>query len=96
MSTQDANHEHRKPDETFRAGKISAKIWVKAKPSDHGGTYPEFSIKIVKSFNDGQDWRETCYYFPDELPSLRYVVERAFSYCIDVSNAWDRGGEFSS
>ncbi len=80
------------PIKEFRAGNIKAAIW-KDQREDQGRTTVAFSVKIQKRFFDkaAQDWRETDYFFPNELPRLCLVAEKAFEH-IALQESEDESG----
>lgn len=49
--------------------------------TEGGRTFTRYSVKVCKRFKgqDGQ-WQETDSYFPNDLPALRLVSERAYEF----------------
>ena len=82
MSEQNA-----KPTKTFRAGNIEVSIW-RNESSKNGQTIVRYSAKVEKQFKDGQDWRKTDYFFPDELPKLQSLLQKAYDF-ITVKESQD-------
>lgn len=77
MSQQPAS----RPEKEFRAGRASASIWRNESVQD-GRTVVDFNIRIQKRFFDRQsgEWRETDYFFPNELSDLELVAAEARRY----------------
>ena len=61
-----------KPIETVRAGCVKASIWKKEKDK-----MIFYSIKVIKSYKDGDEWKETDNYNVNDLPKVEYVVRKA-------------------
>ena len=73
--------ESRKPIKEFKAGTIKAAIW-KEEQEDQGRIVVKHSVKIQKRFFDktSGEWRDTDYFFANDLPRLRLLAEKAFEY----------------
>ncbi len=69
-----------KPIKTYRAGRIQASIWKNEKERN-GQTMLQHSIRIQKQFKkeDGE-YQNTDYFFPDDLPKLNLVSQKAYEY----------------
>ena len=71
-----------KPVKSFRAGKVEASIWKNEIDKD-GQRVLRYSIRIQKRFRkDDGSYEDTNYYFPEELPKLGVLVQRAFEYVV--------------
>jgi hypothetical protein len=84
---------NRKPDKTFRTGTIEAAIWREEVVVDKR-TVVRFSIRVQKRYRDkGKDeWKNTDYFFADDLSRLALVAQRAFEYVtMNESDAADTG-----
>ncbi len=47
----------------------------------NGTTVVRYSIRIQKRFRqDDGEWKNTDYFFPEELPRLQLVTAKAFEY----------------
>jgi hypothetical protein len=70
-----------RPVKEFKAGTVRAAIW-KEDREDAGRQTVRFSVKIEKRYFDeaSQAWRTTEYFFPNDLPRLCLVAEKAFEY----------------
>jgi len=69
------------PEKEFASGRIRAAIWRNEELRD-GRKVVRFSIKIQKQYLEEKtgEWRDTTYYFPEELAKLELVVRKAFEY----------------
>ena len=87
------NSENERPIKEFRIGGIKVAIW--SKEVEQGGqTSVRHSIRIQKRFKpEGADWRDTDYYFPEELPKVRLLIDRAYEF---VSNLKEGNPESTS
>jgi hypothetical protein len=80
MSTMSQQND--KPVKSFRAGKVEASIWKNEIDKD-GQRVLRYSIRIQKRFRkDDGSYEDTNYYFPEELPKLGVLVQRAFEYVV--------------
>jgi len=72
-----------KPIKEFRAGTLRAAIW-KEDRQDAGRQTARFSVKIEKRYFDetSKEWRNTDYFFANDLPRLCLVAERAFEFIV--------------
>ena len=73
-----------KPVKEFRRGAIKVSIW-KNETDDNGRTVVRYSVKLNKRFHrkDG-DWQDTDYYFPEDLPVLAKLIDKAFEFACDI------------
>jgi hypothetical protein len=73
----------KKPIKEFKAGTVRAAIW-KEDREDSGRQTIRFSVKIEKRYFDeaSKEWRNTDYFFANDLPRLRLVAERAFEFIV--------------
>ena len=69
------------PVKEFRAGGIRAAIWKNDTEVD-GRVVTQHSVRIEKRFFDKAtgEWRDTDYFFVNDLPRLRLVAEQAFQF----------------
>jgi hypothetical protein len=71
-----------KPIKDFRAGNIQASIWRNEVQQD-GQTRIRHSIRIQKRYRkDDGNYKNTDYWFPDELPRLQLLAQKAFEYIV--------------
>ena len=72
-----------KPTKEFRAGTIKAAVW-KEQREEGGRSTIRYSVKIEKRYFDeaSKEWRNTDYFFANDLPRLRLVAERAFEFIV--------------
>ena len=68
------------PIKVIRAGTVSASVW-KDEVDKNGTTVVRYSIRVQKRFRqDDGEWKNTDYFFPEELPKLQMVTAKAFEY----------------
>ena len=68
------------PIKVIRVGGISASVWKDDVEKD-GATVVRHSVRIQKRFRqDDGEWKNTDYFFPEELPRLQLVTAKAFEY----------------
>ena len=71
--------ENTKPVKTFRAGGIEVSVWKNEVQQD-GQTIVRHSVKVEKQYKNKEEWQKTDYYFPDELPKLRSLLQKAYDF----------------
>jgi hypothetical protein len=82
MCTMSQQNDKSRPSTSLRAGKIELSIWRNEIDKD-GRTIPQYSIRIKKRFRkDDGSYNDTDYYFPEELPKLAVLVQKAFEYVV--------------
>ena len=71
------------PEKEFRAGAVSAAIWRNETEQD-GRTVVQHSVRTNKRYRDPQtgEWRDSDYYFANDLPRLKLVVDKAYEYIV--------------
>ena len=75
-----SHHTNSKPIKNFRAGHIQASIWRSEAKKD-GRTVVRYSIRIQKRFRkENGSYENTDYLFPDDLPRLALVTQKAYEY----------------
>lgn len=69
-----------KPVFTVRAGKIQGSVFRNESTNASGQVLVNYSVRIVKSYKDEKtgEWKETDYFFPDELPKVELVCRRCY------------------
>ena len=72
-----------KPTKEFRAGTVKAAVW-KEQREEAGRPTIRYTVKIEKRYFDeaSKEWRNTDYFFANDLPRLRLVAERAFEFIV--------------
>ena len=74
------SQENTQPIKDLRAGTIQAGIWRNETKKD-GQPVVRFSIRIRKRFRKGNgSYENTDYFFPDDLPRLALVAQKAYEY----------------
>ena len=75
-----APQEKSKPIKDFKSGHIQASIWRNEVDRD-GQTIVRHSVRVQKQFRDDDgDYKDTNYYFRDDLPKLILVAQKAFEF----------------
>jgi len=71
------------PVKEFRVGAVSAAIW-RNESQVHGRLVTRHSVKVHKRYFDKQEqvFRNSEYLFPNDLPRLQVVVQKAFEFCM--------------
>jgi hypothetical protein len=71
-----------KPIMDFRAGGIQAGVWCHEAQKD-GRRSTRYSVKIQKQFlKDGGGYETTDCFFPEELPRLQLLAQKAYEYIV--------------
>ncbi len=75
------------PVKEFRvSGGISAAIWINRTQRD-GRDITCYSVRIQKRYKDKNDeWKNTDYFFPEDLPKLALVATKAFDFVSSKTN----------
>lgn len=69
-----------KPIKDFRSGNIQASVW-KNEVEKNGQVVVRHSVRIQKQFRkDDGDYKDTNYYFRDDLPKLILVAQKSFEF----------------
>ena len=69
------------PVQEYRSGTTKAAIWRNdVQKGDR--TVVQYSVKFERSYYDkqSQQWKQTDYFFPDDLPDLELVTRKAFEF----------------
>ena len=73
---------NQRPIKEFSAGNgVKATIWANNR-EESGRKVVRHSVRISKSYRDRQtgDWKDTDYYFANDLPRLTLVAQQAFEF----------------
>ena len=71
-----------KPIKSFKAGNIEASIWRNEVQQD-GQTGIRHSTRIQKRYRkDDGSYESTDYWFPNDLPRLQLLAQKAFEYIV--------------
>lgn len=69
--------ETKKPEKTFRIGRLSATIWLNE--GSEGNKF--FSVDIVRNYKDQNDnWKTTSSFSHDELLNVATLAQRAEAF----------------
>jgi len=71
-----------KPVHTVRIGTTRASVW---KNEGKKGTW--FNVSVTRSYLDGNDWKETSQFRPDDLLVLAKVADLAHTWCVENRDA---------
>jgi hypothetical protein len=71
--------EQKKPTKTFRLGAIRASIWANSRVIDNAVVLVH-SIRIDKSYRQGEQWKETRSFVAEDLPKVAIVAADAYRY----------------
>jgi len=67
-----------KPAFEQRLGAIKATVWAN---QNDGKTF--YSTSIVRSYKDGEEWKETTSFGRDDLPKVQILAQKAYEFiCI--------------
>jgi len=67
------------PIKVFRCGPVKAAIWSNARTID--GMLAELhSIKIDRSYKDGEAWKHTNTFYAEDLPKVAMVATEAYKF----------------
>ena len=72
-------NQKQKPEVVFKSGRIRAAVFKHEVDKD-GRTEIQRQISIQKRIKDGDNWRSTETFFPNELPQLVLVAQKAYEY----------------
>lgn len=72
-----------RPEKSFRAGGVSSAVWRHDRQQD-GRTVTNYSATFSKRFFDKttQQWRDSDTFFPEDLPRLILVSQKAYEYIV--------------
>lgn len=69
-----------RPVAEFRSRNIQASIW-KSEVEKDGRAVPRYSVRIEKRYRkDNGSYETTNCFFPEELPRLQLLAQKAFEY----------------
>jgi len=68
-----------KPSKVFRCGPVQAAIWINQRVMDDA-VVEVHSIKIDKSYKDGDDWKRTSSLTAEDLPKVSIVAMAAYRH----------------
>jgi hypothetical protein len=75
--------EENKPEKKFRAGAVSATVWLN-KGKDKDGKEVEFrTVSVSRTYKDKNDeWQNTSTMRVNDLPKLGVVTSKAYEYLV--------------
>jgi len=66
-----------KPEKDFRIGPVRASVWLNERNVE-GDTVNFYSVRIEKSYKDGDDWKNTSTFSVEDLPKVALVANEAY------------------
>jgi hypothetical protein len=82
----------KKPDKTYRCGSVRAAVWTNRRVIDNA-VVEVHSVRIDRSYKDGDKWKSTTTFAVDDLPKIVMVATAAYSFLRlrseESSGAWD-------
>jgi len=90
MSTSPAN----RPIKEFRARNLSLAIWQNEGTTRDGRPIKLHSITLNKRYQDQQtrEWKDSSSFFPDDLPRLRLLLDKAYEHILLPEGDADHAG----
>lgn len=73
------------PVKSFRLGRVVAKVWKNT--NDNGDA--RFSCQVVRTYKDGDDWKETSTFFPEDLPVVSRLSDRALNHIMLLQEGFE-------
>lgn len=68
-----------KPEKVFKSGSVSASLWPRT-ANVHGGSATFYSVKIEKTYKDGDEWKHCNVFSAEDLPKVRLVANEAYRF----------------
>ena len=68
------------PVKEYRSGALSVAIW-RNETQENGKTIVKHSVRPQKRYrDDNNNWKDTCYLFPDEIPRMAMLLNKAYEF----------------
>lgn len=74
-----SNESKSRPIKVFRCGPVQAALWTNARIIDKA-VVQVHSIRIDKSYKDGDQWKRTVSFTPEDLPKVWFVAIAAYKH----------------
>jgi len=70
------------PVTTYRMGAVSGAVWANLREEEDGQSVVRHSVKIKRRYRDPQtgEYRDSDYFFPDDLPYVWLIAKDAFRF----------------
>ncbi|MHC4680392.1 MAG: hypothetical protein ACYTEK_17025 [Planctomycetota bacterium] len=85
-----ADNDNNNPIRVLQCGRVKAAIWADSKVMDNT-VVKVHSIKIDRSYKDGEKWKHTNAFYTEDLPKVAIVASEAYKFIrlrsSDQSNA---------
>jgi len=82
-----------KPVKVFRCGVVKAAIWTNQRVINNA-VVEVHSIKIDKSYKEGDEWKRTATFTAEDLPKVSIVAMESYKYLrVHVSDDRQGNGE---
>lgn len=70
-----AKEEKKQPIKTFRSGQVKGAVWENDFQLKDGTKKKSYSVTMIRSYKDGEDWKDTNSYNVDSLADLETVAD---------------------
>ena len=67
----------KKPIQEFRRGLVVVRVWRKQARRDG-----KFSTSILRLYRNGNSWKESTRFDPEDLPLIRLALDDAFEWLL--------------
>lgn len=78
-----------KPEKVFRSAGVSASVFRNTTDTKEGeSTF--YKVALTRSYRDGNEYKSTASLGRDDLPVATLLLERAWTYIVDVESQRDK------
>ena len=75
------------PEKRFRAGAVSATVWLNEGKSEKGDSSKWRTISLQRSYKDKEEkWQNTSNMRINDLPRATLVLQRAYEYLVSTES----------
>jgi hypothetical protein len=67
----------RPPTHEIRYGLILARIWRQPRK-----TQTRYVVTVTRLFRNGSDWKQSSRFGPDDLPTIRFALDKAHNWIL--------------
>jgi len=69
------------PTAAFRAGAVSATVWMNVNKTKEGKEFENFSVTLKRGYKDKEgEWQETNSYKPADIAKAVLVLNKAYEF----------------